>query len=136
MTPSDSGLQRRLAIEGRRIAAQHAKLGELCGALIDALASGVLAAAYASLATLHDGLLAHFDVEEKVQIPALHGSDPSLEPRLRRIVQDHAKFRADLDRISRAVHDDDLAGAREPLTLFIADLADHEAREEELFGLR
>jgi hemerythrin len=136
MTPSDSGLNRRLAIEGRRIAAQHAKLGELCVALIDAVADDHVACVRAALATLREGLLAHFDVEERVQIPALHGSNPSLEPQLQRIIDQHTRFRSDLQIFTRAMQTGDLKALREPLALFVAALAKHEAQEEELFGVR
>jgi hypothetical protein len=136
MPPADSGLSRRLAIEGRRIAAQHAKLGELCVALIEAVAAERLAAARTALATLREGLLAHFDVEERVQIPALHGSNPSLGPRLEKIIEHHVRFRRDLQAFTGTLQRDDLAGLREPLALFVAALAEHEAQEEELFGAR
>lgn len=136
MTPADSGLSRRLAIEGRRIAAQHAKLGELCVALIDAVSNDHLAAAQAALDTLREGLLAHFDVEERVQIPALHGSNPSLEPRLRKIIEQHDRFRNDLKTFTGTLQGGDLTAFREPLGLFVSALAEHEAQEEELFGLR
>jgi hypothetical protein len=136
MVAADSGLSRRLAIEGRRIAEQHAKLGELCVALISALADEDLEASRAALATLREGLLAHFDVEEKVQIPALHGSNPSLEPQLQEIIDHHVRFRGDLDTFARSVQNGDLAGLREPLALFVAALVEHEAQEESLFGIR
>lgn len=136
MNPADSGLTRRLAIEGRRIAAQHAKLGELCVALIEAVAHDQLGAAKGALTTLRDGLLAHFTVEETVQIPALHGSNPSLEPQLRQIVEHHVRFRSDLETFTRTLEEGDLSALREPLALFVSALVEHETQEEELFGVR
>jgi hypothetical protein len=136
MVPADSGLNRRLAIEGRRIAEQHAKLGELCGALISALASDHLEGTRTSLDTLREGLMAHFDVEEKVQIPALHGSNPALGPQLEEIIAQHMRFRAELDAFAHILLDGNLDGLREPLALFVSALAEHEAQEESLFGVR
>lgn len=136
MTSADSGLSRRLAIEGRRIAAQHAKLGELCVTLIDAVSDDHLAATRAALTTLREGLLAHFDVEERVQIPALHGSDPSLEPQLKQIIDHHTRFRSELQMFTHLLQAGDLKALREPLALFVSALVEHEAQEEELFGIR
>ena len=135
MIPADTGLSRRLAIEGRRIADQHAKLGELCVTLITALGHEDLEAARTALATLRDGLLAHFDVEEKVQIPALHGSNPSLGPRLQEIIGHHVRFRSDLEAFTHTLQTGDLGALREPLALFVSALVEHEALEESLFGI-
>jgi iron-sulfur cluster repair protein YtfE (RIC family) len=127
------GLSKRLAIEGRRIATQHQRLGELWQQFIGAIESAELELMRLSFRELRDGMLAHFEVEERVQIPALHGADSGLHPVLARIVDDHTRFRSELDALMRDVE----AGAFEallgPVEKLHDSLAEHEALEENLF---
>jgi len=133
MTGEDHGLAKRLAIEGRRIANQHARLAELWQQLLSAVDGGELETTHLAFRELRDGLIAHFDLEERIQIPALHGSNPGLQPALRRIVEEHTRFREALEGLTEHVE----AGAFDVLRTAVArlheGLSEHETFEENLF---
>lgn len=127
------GLSKRLGIEGRRIAAQHQLLGELWQAFLDPFDTGDLESARLAFRSLREGVTAHFDVEERVHIPALHGANPSVTQALQEIVSDHRRFRNELDQIVEALSSSDLERIAAMVEPLIRAFADHEAREEGLF---
>ena len=124
----EPGLRKRLQIERRRIKAQHAILGEL---FIDFLAPGGLDAFH--FARLRSGLIAHFEMEERVMIPAVHGSSPDRESELLRIVEEHQHFRRDLELIGEAIELGRVEEAVEVTVSLMEQITDHEVREESLF---
>jgi len=130
------GLNRRLVIEARRIIKQHERLGTLWTALLEPLANEDLHACRRPLEVLSDGLRAHFAIEEEVEFPALHGSDPARTAALQRIIEEHVKYRAMLDRMQALAARGDLAGLSAHAAELAAAMTDHEAREEALFAGR
>jgi hypothetical protein len=128
------GLHTRLGIERLRIASQHRRLGVLFHEVVEALDCGDREGLHDLFHTFADGLRAHFDVEERVQIPALHGAKPDLEEQLQALVRAHYEFRERLGRIA-----DSLAGGH--IEHFESELLDlgtllshHEDLEEALFA--
>lgn len=130
------GLGRRLVIEARRITKQHERLGEIWTAFLEPLANEDLEAARPVFGVLHEGLRAHFAIEEEVEIPALHGRDPARTEALQRILDDHVAFRAALERIKDAMAHGDLSRVSEEAAVLAEAITDHEKREEALFAGR
>ena len=124
------GLRKRLEIERRRIKAQHAMLGEL---FIDFLSPGGLDPFHFAL--LRSGLIAHFEMEERVMIPALHGSSPERAPELLQLVEEHKQFLHLLDVIGRAIDRSETNQAVETAVSLMEQLTDHEQREEALYSV-
>ena len=134
MAHSDSpGLSKRLGIERRRIAAQHQLLGELWQSFLDPFETGDTRSARLAFTSLCEGVTAHFDVEERIHIPALHGANPSVTEALQEIVSDHRRFRNELNRIAEALSAADLEAVAAMVAPLIRAFADHEVREEDLF---
>jgi hypothetical protein len=133
MTAEDHGLSKRLVIEGRRIAAQHARLTELWQQFVAAFEGEQLELTRLTFRELRDGLLAHFDLEERLQIPALHGADAGLRPALARIVADHTRFREELSVLERYVEAGAFEALRGPAAKMSEGVAEHEDFEEKLF---
>lgn len=133
MIDDSVGLNRRLAIEARRMVKQHERLGTLWTALLEPLANEDLEASRRPLEVLADGLRAHFAIEEEVEFPALHGGDPARTAALQRIIEEHVAYRAALERMQACAARGDLAGLSEQAAELAASMTDHEAREEALF---
>ncbi len=133
MTAEDHGLSKRLVIEGRRIAAQHARLTELWQQFVAAFEGEQLELTRLTFRELRDGLMAHFDLEERLQIPALHGADAGLRPALARIVADHTRFREELNVLERHVEAGAFEALRGPAAKMSEGVAEHEDLEEKLF---
>jgi iron-sulfur cluster repair protein YtfE (RIC family) len=112
---------------GHRIRGQHRRLHAL---LRDAeRAAQEDAPLRKRLALLHDGLHAHFDLEEAVYFPALHGLERAARRALVRLARDHDAF---LEELAELLEDPPDAAMR--LLLLGRALREHEQQEEELFG--
>lgn len=123
----------RLALEARRVAAQHDAIDAFEREVRAAFESGAPRAIDASLRSLERALLAHFAIEEDVHFPALHGSDPGLAADLQELIREHVSFRASLAGLIQ----DGGARSAERLAAFARlteALRKHEDREEALFG--
>ncbi len=127
------GLAKRLGIERRRIAAQHERLGELWRSFLEPFESGVSDVARSAFENLFEGVTAHFEVEERVHIPALHGANPAVSESLQEIVAEHRRFLDELERIAEALASSEVERAGAMVEALIRQFADHEAREEKLF---
>jgi hypothetical protein len=137
MCPEDRGLSRRLKIEGRRIASQHRRLGELWQQLLAAFEHDQIDVTRSAFRELREGLLAHFDLEERIQIPALHGSNADLQPQPKRIVEDHMRFRAELEALARQLDAGSVDDLHSPARELHGALNEHEVLEQSLFpGLK
>lgn len=124
-----SGLRRRLRRTLQRVGEQHRSLREIAVELDRALASGSRESVDAWLTRMRDGLAAHFELEEKVVFPALHGLDPTTLSELEQLERDHGRFLALLVRelSEKALAPAHLKGLRERLGA-------HEQREEHLLA--
>ena len=128
-----AGLRSRLRRAMQRVEEQHRALREIAVQLDAALASGSRESADAGLTRMRDGLSAHFELEEEVVFPALHGLDPSTLPEIEQLERDHVRFLDGLGALlgrelsESALALADLKGLRERL-------AAHELREEHLLA--
>jgi hypothetical protein len=128
------GLHTRLGIERLRISSQHQRLGFLFDAVAGSLEAGDHDQLHGAFHAFADGLRAHFEVEERVQIPALHGAQPTLEKQLQSLVREHSDFRERLALITRALAEGRIDQAGSELQALSLALKEHEATEESLFA--
>jgi iron-sulfur cluster repair protein YtfE (RIC family) len=126
------GLRLRLAHESRRIAGQHAWLASVESTVLRVLERGTPGEAREALRAYQGSLDAHFELEERIHFPALHGLRPELGERIAALVVDHGRLRRALDeladRVGSVPRDAVTAGFRD-VTL---QLGEHEQREETL----
>jgi iron-sulfur cluster repair protein YtfE (RIC family) len=134
VTSSDHpGLRLRLAREGRRIAGQHEYLGALQATTRAALERGDPAEISNALRGFEGALGAHFDLEEHLHFPALHGHRPDLESRIEELVREHRVFRETLAGLRRQAESPDRPQLLSDFQSLTAALQRHEALEEDLF---
>jgi hemerythrin len=134
MNLKQTGLGRRMQIEGRRISDQHRQLDQLFGLVAAALEGDDAAAARAAFQRFRDALEAHFSMEDDVHFPALHGLRPALEPELTALVEEHRHFRTELEALAAQLTSGALAEAADAVDRFVTGLATHEGREEKLLA--
>lgn len=132
------GLRLRLAHEAKRIASQHHHLHALELTTRRSVERGDREEMQAALLAYRGALDAHFDLEEQVHFPALHGLAPALRAQLDELTRDHQRIRAELDRLAQALADGDAVAQRAALLPALANLAadlrTHETREETLLA--
>lgn len=129
------GLRLRLARASRRLPAQHDFLDALLATTGRALDRTASAEAQEALRGFRGALDAHFQLEEEVHFPALHGLQPGLGAELEALVREHHALR---DRLlgleGRAGREPGPAVARDFAELALS-LRQHESREERLFAV-
>jgi len=128
------GLRLRLAQEARRIAGQHAWLASVEATVLRVLQRGTPAEARDALDAYRGALAAHFELEERLHFPALHGLRPELAPAIEALVADHARLRADLEALGARVGTVARDAVTDGFRACAAQLLDHEQREEALLG--
>lgn len=121
----ESGLRLRLRRAVQRTEGQHRQLRDLLERAEEAARSG--AELRKPVRLLHDALRAHFELEQEVAFPALHGLAPASERALVELVEEHRAFLRELSGLF-----DDGAGGPAEILRFGASLREHERREEEL----
>lgn len=128
-----AGLRSRLRRALQRVGEQHRSLREIAVELDRALLSGSRESVDVWLTRMREGLTAHFELEEKVLFPALHGLDPATMPEIEQLERDHGLF---LDGwgalLGRELSESALAPAH--LKALRERLAAHELREERLLA--
>lgn len=119
-----TGLRHRLQRALRRVEEQHRHLRAIQDE-IDRAVSGEASEISDWVARLRDALRAHFDLEEQVVFPALHGLVPALRQELERLEREHGNFLGMLDDLvdGRELRAAVLRALREQLAL-------HERQEE------
>lgn len=122
----ETGLRHRLRRALRRIESQHVQMRALLDELERAARSGAAAPMHEALAHLRDALAAHFELEDQMLFPALHGLAPGARAPLEALSHQHHLFLSDLD--------DMLASRRACDTAAVArlhaSLGEHERKEE------
>jgi hypothetical protein len=126
------GLEMRVDREARRISNQHRQLDEFYGMVVSSLEGGMLARARSEFVRFHDALEAHFQVEEQIHFPALHGLAPELDAELASLVEEHREFRERLERLAELFERGDAARCGRELDGLVVELATHEGREERI----
>ena len=122
-----TGLRHRLRRAMQRTEAQHRHLRSLLCAAEDAARAG--APSEAPVSRLRESLRAHFELEEGIAFPALHGLEPAAQPELVRLIAEHHRVLEELAGLLAGEPDT----ASRLLRLGVA-LRDHEQREENLIA--
>ncbi|MGH0031062.1 MAG: hemerythrin domain-containing protein [Myxococcota bacterium] len=127
-----TGLRHRLDRALHRMEEQHRQLREIADRLDGAIAGGSPAEIERWLDRFGDALRSHFDLEEGVVFPAVHGLAESVRADLARLERDHAAL---LDGVyglvTRASASDALVDA---LAALRRELRDHEKLEESVMA--
>lgn len=123
----ETGLRHRLRRALRRVESQHRTLRPLLAEAEESLRAGTPAAEIPQLAQLHDALKAHFELEDEVLFPAIHGLSPSTGAAIEALSREHETFLSELRRMLEAPAD----GDREVFAKLRAALGLHERREEQ-----
>jgi iron-sulfur cluster repair protein YtfE (RIC family) len=128
------GLRLRLRNETLRLSTQHRQLNTFFEMVVADLGRGSLQRARASFVRFRDALEAHLTLEDQVFFPAMRGLRPELAEPLTRLVEDHTRFRAELE----TLHELLATGSAEAFASQFDDLAGrvakHERYEEEVLS--
>lgn len=134
MTEDGPGLGKRLRYETVRISSQHEKLNELYRDVARELERHARHRAFVCFGRLRDALEAHFDVEDRVYFPAVHGFRPEYASLLDALSQDHVRFRKELFGIHRLLEANELEESQRMLDQLVEELQAHEGREDALLA--
>ncbi len=134
MSPNrQSGKRVHLHYETTRVSSHHEKLNVLYADLQVELDAGQWQDALVHFCRMKDGLEAHFEVEEQVYFPAVHGLLPDRGALLDDLTTDHARFREQLERIEESIREGNLDSGRRDIPVLVERLRRHEQGEERLF---
>ena len=131
----DIGLQHRVKRMAQQTADQHRHLGALRREIDVAFERGALHDARSALKRFDVALAAHFDLEQGLFFPALHGLAPSRTNDLETLEREHAGLLGELRALAARIESVSAAASREALATWLAGLRDHEQREERLVSL-
>ena len=131
-THPDSGLRYRLRRVARQISDQHRSIGEIFRALCSAVADRTKPEAAEALRRYREAVCAHFDLEEQVFFPAIHGLEMTLASELRDLTRSHGHFRDALTNLEDDFEETPPEDFQERLCQLDEQLAIHESVEEQL----
>ena len=132
MELGESGLRYRMRRALRQIGDQHRQLHEIQDRLAAALASGERPEARDAFVRYRHAIGAHFELEDEVFFPALHGLHPGEREDLEALGLDHAGLLAALQRLVPLLEQSALERFGAAFDAFRGDLGRHEKREEGL----
>jgi hypothetical protein len=132
MELGDSGLRYRMRRALRHIGDQHRQLHEILDRLEAAVASGDRQELRDAFVRYRHAIGAHFELEDSVFFPALHGLHPDEQEPLEALSGEHVGLLAELQRLGPLVEAPALDGFGAAFSGFRAGLAEHERREERL----
>jgi hypothetical protein len=126
------GLRRRIQRIVNQVRRQHHALAEAQAELEQALREGRVDAIMRACERYCEALRAHFDLEEQVFFPAVHGLLPDRERTILGLDRDHLRFREEAEALGGRVERGDWSGCQAALRILRSALDEHEATEEEL----
>jgi hypothetical protein len=132
MELGDSGLRYRMRRALRQIGDQHRQLQEIRGRLRAALAAGDRWELRDAFVRYRHAVGAHFELEDGVFFPALHGLHPEAQERLEVLGREHVELLAALQELAPLVEAGALDGLGAGFDAFGGQMLEHEKREEEL----
>jgi hypothetical protein len=132
MELGDSGLRYRMRRALRQIGDQHRQLQEIRGRLRAALAAGDGRELRDAFVRYRHAVGAHFELEDGVFFPALHGLHPEAQERLEALGREHVGLLAALQELAPLVEAGALDGFGAAFDAFGAQMVEHEKREEDL----
>jgi hypothetical protein len=130
MELAQAGLRYRMRRALRQIGEQHRLLHEIRGRLGAAIASGEQLDARDAFVRFRHAIGAHFELEDRVFFPALHGLHPEEQQALEALSREHAGLLAALQRLTPLLEQAALEGFGSAFDAFQRDLAQHEMQEE------
>ncbi len=134
MTSLDTGLRFRMQRAQNQMRAQHRHILPFFEEIEAALLRRNSEPIRGSLDRLAEALEAHFNLEDDVLFPALHGLRPESESEIGALSHDHAALLSDLEGLFESLERDGLEAFEQGLREFRSALRSHEAREEQLVG--
>lgn len=127
-----TGLRHRLRRAHAQIGEQHRALGKVARELEAALEARSPARTAEWLERFSEALRAHFDLEDSVLFPALHGLTEDTSSELQRLSEEHALFLETLERVLASLRGGSTADPSPTLVALRERLAEHERQEERL----
>jgi hemerythrin-like domain-containing protein len=132
MQHGDSGLRYRMRRALRQIGEQHRQLREILGRLEAAAAAGDRGELRDAFVRYRHAIGAHFELEDAVFFPALHGLHPEEQEPLEALSAEHGGLLAELQRFAALVEAPALEAFGAAFAGFRARLDAHERLEESL----
>jgi hypothetical protein len=134
MDAMQPGLRYRIRRAIRQMGEQHAHLRACFTEIRMALARGDTSGCQDALERLRSVLEAHFELEDDVFFPALHGLRPDCAEGLERLSREHVGFADALRRLAKDLEDAGVDACERAFEAFAGSIAEHEAHEERLVG--
>ncbi|HEY8153738.1 MAG TPA: hemerythrin domain-containing protein [Myxococcota bacterium] len=134
MPATQIGLRLRVKRLAQQTAEQHRQLDALRKQVAAALERGERGDGQHALERFSAALAAHFDLEQGVFFPALHGLSPSRTQELEALEREHAGFLAELQRVREEMERAPAEVSGRAFARFLDGLGGHERREEKLVG--
>jgi hypothetical protein len=128
------GLRHRIKRLSQQTAEQHRQLDALRREVAAALERDARTDGRHALERFAAALSAHFDLEQTVFFPALHGLSPSRKPELEGLEREHARFLDELRRVQAEIDTAPAEASGREFARFLTGLGGHEQREERLVG--
>ena len=132
MELAEAGLRYRMRRALRQIGDQHRQLHEISDGLGAAVASGERGEARDAFVRYRHAIGAHFELEDEVFFPALHGLHPEEQESLDALGRDHGVLIAALQTLAPLLEESALERFGAAFDAFRGDLGRHEKREEGL----
>ena len=132
MELGDSGLRYRMRRALRQIGEQHHQLREIRSRLGGALTARDGRGLRDAFARYRHAIDAHFELEDAVFFPALHGLHPEAQERLEALGSEHVRLLATLRDLAQLVESEALDAFGKAFEAFGGAMAEHEKREEQL----
>ncbi len=134
MDAMQSGLRYRIKRAVRQMGEQHGRLRACFTEIRMALARGDASGSQEALERLRVALEAHFELEDDVFFPALHGLRPDCAEGLERLTREHVGFAEALRRLEKELERAGVDACERAFEAFVGSIAEHEAQEERLVG--
>jgi hypothetical protein len=128
------GLQHRIKRLVQQTADQHRHLGALHREIEQAFDRGARDEARGAAERFEAALAAHFELEQQVFFPALHGLAPARANELEALEREHAGFSSELRRVVASIASTPVDVARAELARCLGALRSHEEREERVIA--
>ena len=134
MPATQIGLRLRVKRLAQQTAEQHRQLDALRREVAAALERGERSAGLHALERFGVALAAHFDLEQGVFFPALHGLSPARKQELEALEREHGVFLAELRGVREEMERAAAEASGRAFTRFLDGLGGHERREEKIVG--
>ena len=132
MESMETGLRFRLKRAARQIGEQHRDLDRICLELGEALADGAVNDARDAFQRYCSAVEAHFNLEEEVFFPAIHGLHPEQGDELESLSRDHGELSKELQQMAEQMLRSGVEAFASSFQTHLQALAAHEGREEQL----